>query len=266
MGSKYQTHLRPKQNVITRRNILFLMSGFFSFVVISLVVYLQFTQYEYAEGSTNNQLPLDQPDIELPKMVVQKSFDEDYPVTLARFNTILNPISVELRWKCASEKDNDHFIIDRSIDGCTFNEIGQVKSIGSSVRSSNYSFVDKNPGSGTIFYRLKQVSSNGFSSYVAIDKTVRDNKNTDKPLYIETIVPKNFNKFLNINYFSSEDGGVAVEIFNKDGVNIFKAYTMAKRGYNTCRFIDTNIITNEEYSLRISTPNAAFVSKLKREV
>jgi hypothetical protein len=262
-----RTHLRPSQRVYTKRRIVIATAGVFAFISLSIFVYIQFTQYEYAQGnnSQNNSMLLIQPDKELPKLIVEKSFIDRYPVTLASFTSTINPITIDLRWMCAAEKDNDHFIIERSTSGGVFEEIGTISSTGSLQKCSRYSFTDKNPGSGVLIYRLRQVSHNGSSSFVAIEKTVKNNKYKDKSLYVENIEPKNFKKFINISYYTQTEGGVAVEIFNKKGENVFKAYTQAKRGYNSCRFINGELLTENEYSLRISNSIGAHVQKLKRD-
>lgn len=261
-----RTHLRPSQRIYTTRKILTVSAGVFSILAILLFVYLQFTQYEYAKANSNNdnKMELMQPEKEIPKVAIP--FTEKYPVSLASFISEVNPITVELNWATAAENENDYFIVDRSNDGSQFTEIGEIQSVGSLSKSMKYSLLDKNPGNGVLIYRLKQVSKDGSSSFIAIEKTHRFNKNSDKPLYIEAVVPKNFNKYLNINYFALTEGGVAVEIFNKQGLNIYKAYTHAKRGFNTCRFIDGEMLTESEYTLRISNSTGAYVQKLKRDV
>ena len=263
-----RTHLRPSQRVYNKRRTIVATAGVFTFIALSIFVYIQFTQYEYVQGSNSQKetMVLMQPEKEVPKQIVEKSFVDRYPVTLASFTSTVNPITVDLKWMCAAEKDNDHFIVERSISGGEFTEIGTVSSTGSLQKCSRYTFTDNHPEAGVLIYRLRQVSPDGNSSFIAIEKTVKNDKNKDKSLYVENVEPKNFSKFINISYFAQSEGGVAVEIFNKNGENIFKAYTQAKKGYNTCRFINGEILTENEYSLRISNTSGAHVQKLKRDV
>jgi hypothetical protein len=263
-----RTHLRPRQRVYTKRRTLIVTTGIFASIALLVFVYIQFTQYEYAEGSNsqNETMVLIQPEKEILKPIVERSLIDRYPVTLASFTSAINPITIDLNWMCAAEKDNAYFIIERSNSGGDFKEIGTIKSIGSLQKCSRYVYTDNNPGTGVLIYRLSQVSHDGNRSFIAIEKTVKNDKNKDKSLYVENIEPKNFNKFINISYFTQNDGGVAVEIFNKKGEKIFKAYTQAKRGYNTCRFINGELLTENEYSLRISNINGAYVQYLRRDV
>jgi hypothetical protein len=262
-----RTHLRPAMRTVSKMRIVLVTSGIFILLSIGVFVYVQFTGYEYAEANTSDApaMVLNQPNREVLKAIPENSFMEGHSVMLAYFTAYINPITVELRWSTAAEDENDYFIVERSQNGAMFSEVGTVESKGTLKKSSDYSFIDNAPGPGSLIYRLRQVSKNGNSSLIAIEKTSRNNPNKDKPLYIEEVSPKNFDKFININYFSNREGGVSVEIFDNTGKNIYKAYTEAKLGYNTCRFINGEMLTQNEYTLRIANAGAAYVRKIKRE-
>ncbi len=108
------------------------------------------------------------------------------PVTLISFTGQLNnERAVELNWQTASETDNDHFSVQRSLDGGqTFKDIGFVPGNGSTNALHNYSFTDKSvPNqSGFIHYRLKQVDFSGafeFSPIVAV--AIHETTQASKP-------------------------------------------------------------------------------------
>ena len=114
--------------------------------------------------------------IDNPPFVVGAGF---YPISLGSFVSLpVNLISftarregdqVLLNWRTASEKDNNHFIIERSELANQFYSIGEVKGSGNSTTPTSYRFADKNPMPGKTFYRLKQVDNDGSA---AICKTV----------------------------------------------------------------------------------------------
>ncbi|MGC4021166.1 MAG: T9SS type A sorting domain-containing protein [Cyclobacteriaceae bacterium] len=70
---------------------------------------------------------------------------------------------ISLKWITASEKNFDHFEIERSNDGTNFYEIGQVKGNGTTNRAHQYGFTDINPFSGKNYYRLRSVDFDGFT-------------------------------------------------------------------------------------------------------
>lgn len=79
--------------------------------------------------------------------------------TALKATTVADGILVD--WSTSSEFNNDYFIVQASIDGRTFEEIGRVTGSGSTTSSNNYSFLDRNPHPGINFYRLLQVDYDG---------------------------------------------------------------------------------------------------------
>lgn len=70
-----------------------------------------------------------------------------------------------LRWETASETQNSHFEVQRSLDGQDWESLGQVEGAGYSAEPLSYRFTDAKPLGGTSFYRLKQVDFDGSFEY-----------------------------------------------------------------------------------------------------
>jgi hypothetical protein len=68
-------------------------------------------------------------------------------------------------WSTASEKGTDRFEIERSLNGKTFEKIGQVSAVGNSNTLQNYSFRDAQTVSSTSYYRIKSVDFDGTTEY-----------------------------------------------------------------------------------------------------
>ena len=75
---------------------------------------------------------------------------------------------MNVAWATASEKNNDHFDVQRSNTGAAFETIGSVKGQGTSTTAHAYAFVDSRPLAGLSYYRLRQVDADGSSSYSPI--------------------------------------------------------------------------------------------------
>lgn len=75
---------------------------------------------------------------------------------------------IELRWKTASEDNNDFFIVQRSSPGTPFVSIGKVKGGGTLSTVSAYSFHDHSPLPGRNYYRITQVDYDGTSRHSAV--------------------------------------------------------------------------------------------------
>lgn len=88
------------------------------------------------------------------------------PIELLSFSADKINNEIELNWITASEKNNDYFIIQRSGDAISFEDIGKVSGRGNSSIASYYKFIDNNSSlADKLFYRLKQTDFDGRYSY-----------------------------------------------------------------------------------------------------
>ncbi|MCP4521096.1 MAG: T9SS type A sorting domain-containing protein [Cytophagales bacterium] len=90
------------------------------------------------------------------------------PVEFISFDAKLIEDEVQLEWQTASEINNKEFIIERSIDGITWEEIATIEGNGTSNSVNSYQAIDANPIEGTSFYRLQQVDYDGTTDYSSI--------------------------------------------------------------------------------------------------
>jgi hypothetical protein len=91
------------------------------------------------------------------------------PVELLHFDAKASGQAVLLEWATASERDNAHFAIERSLDGRNFSAIDELPGAGNSTETRRYQYTDDAPPSGRrLYYRLKQVDFDGLFSYSPI--------------------------------------------------------------------------------------------------
>lgn len=85
------------------------------------------------------------------------------PVRITAFTAKYDAVRqlVSLHWVTAMEKNNEHFVIERSLDSLHFVVIGNARSVGDSRAPQHYYFDDTNPGGGKMFYRLREIDSSG---------------------------------------------------------------------------------------------------------
>ncbi|MBP7822115.1 MAG: hypothetical protein KA010_04280 [Saprospiraceae bacterium] len=72
-----------------------------------------------------------------------------------------------LEWGTATELNSLMFVVERSLDGIDFSNIGVIEAAGSSSRLKNYTFLDVESKDVQTYYRLKQVDIDGTTSYSA---------------------------------------------------------------------------------------------------
>ncbi len=83
------------------------------------------------------------------------------PVTLTSLTAKAEGGHAKIEWATASEQNNDHFEVERSLDGVKFSKIASVAGQGTTSVPQNYSAYDYNPQNGVNYYRLMQVDLNG---------------------------------------------------------------------------------------------------------
>ncbi len=86
------------------------------------------------------------------------------PVELMSFEAKAVKRDAQLTWATASEKNNDHFDVERSFNGTAFERIAQVKGNGTTTARHDYALTDANVGArhtGPVYYRLQQVDVDG---------------------------------------------------------------------------------------------------------
>jgi hypothetical protein len=82
------------------------------------------------------------------------------PISLVSFQGEQCPTDncVNLSWQTAFEINVDYFMIEKSVDGINFRNIGKQGATGNSVSLLSYIFTDQNPTAGSSYYRLNQFS------------------------------------------------------------------------------------------------------------
>ncbi len=108
---------------------------------------------------------------------VVEDINSPLPVDLLSFNGKYDQrlSEVSLSWKTASEVNNSHFIIQKSYDGFTYDNIGLVQGSGNSNEAKDYYFNDKGIDNAGIYYRLVQYDFDGTEDvfdpiYISIKK------------------------------------------------------------------------------------------------
>ncbi len=87
------------------------------------------------------------------------------PVELSKFYIQKQSDGNKLVWETASETNNSHFELQKSVNGVTFELIKTVIGNGTSAKTNSYSYLDADVNNYTIYYRLKQVDKNGEAKY-----------------------------------------------------------------------------------------------------
>jgi hypothetical protein len=91
------------------------------------------------------------------------------PVELTSFTGSVDVRNLAtLRWTSASERNTAYFALERSSDGNSFSEAGQLLAVGNSSQTLGYQWADPQLVASTTYYRLRQVDYDGTSAYSSV--------------------------------------------------------------------------------------------------
>jgi len=177
------------------------------------------------------------------------------PVSLLQFSGNSNGSSNVLNWSTASEKDNDHFEVEKSLDGKTFTSISNIKGNNNSNQVRYYQYTDEWTSAGIAYYRLNQYDVDGTST---LSQVISINSTSLAPAC--TVSPNPFEESFTITGLLLEPqestarlilADMSGRVFSDELQNVeqgkLQAGSMLPAGLYTC----TLITKKNTYSLRI---------------
>ncbi|MEI6507690.1 MAG: T9SS type A sorting domain-containing protein [Bacteroidota bacterium] len=189
------------------------------------------------------------------------------PVELLSFDAYRNGNDALLNWSTASELNNSHFDVERSIDGTKYTAIGKVKGNGTTNTVHSYQFTDNslstvNSELSTIYYRLKQVDFDGKYAY---SKVASIRNNTKGKFEIVNVEPNPFNEQFNLNFISSLAAPVNIEVVDMLGKTISVQTMQPQNGLNTYHYSTESGMNAGVYFVRLTQGESTKIIKLIRQ-
>lgn len=126
----------------------------------------------------------------------------------------------ELTWFTGSEQDNDHFDLQRSKDGESFETITTIKGKGNSSEIVSYKSIDAQPFAGVNYYRLRSVDQQGMGTYSEIISIYSPN---GKRIEFEGVHPNPTNGNIFADFYVTENTSLTVEVRDLSG-QLVKTY------------------------------------------
>jgi hypothetical protein len=126
-------------------------------------------------------------------------FNSPLPVELLSFNVSEKVKDVELVWETASEYNCNYFEIERANNNGNLNTVAEVTCKAEQEKGYRYEYIDRFPGYGLFYYRLKQKDRDGKTDYSAWRSVVINETKPEVKLFPQ---PNNGNfliEFLNYN-------------------------------------------------------------------
>ncbi len=173
------------------------------------------------------------------------------PVELHSFIGKRKDCQVELSWITLSEVNNDYFLIEKSEEGDSFEELMKINGAGNSFSTENYAFTDRvQTGSKGFYYRLKQVDFNGLSTYSSVIFVSMGNCQVSEKQ--TKVFPNPFLEEFNLTIEDGRGlGEVEVVLYNAHG-QILQAFSLQAGDLNAPYQIGLYDLLPGIYILRIS--------------
>ncbi|MDX5394927.1 MAG: T9SS type A sorting domain-containing protein, partial [Hymenobacteraceae bacterium] len=177
------------------------------------------------------------------------------PVTLIKFTAKTVNQQVKLDWITASEKNNKHFVVERSQDGVTFEAIGTVNGNGTTNTTVMYSFTDKQPLQGQNYYRLMQVDYDGqfeYSSIVAVNLSSTN---------MTEVYPNPAQHETTVRFFSQDKETVEITLTDMNGKQVMQSSVVTTAGVIEVQ-LQLDSINTGMYLIQVKGATIYLTSKL----
>lgn len=102
----------------------------------------------------------------------ETGYNNTLPITLLYFRGQSADMSVSLEWATIYEENFDHFELERSIDGISFETLTEITGRGGIDIATRYSYGDNLETSGRYYYRLKSIDYDRSFEYSKIISVV----------------------------------------------------------------------------------------------
>ncbi len=141
------------------------------------------------------------------------------PVKFISFTANAVGKDIVLNWATATEKNNDVFEVERSLDGINFTPIGTQKGANNSNNIRKYSYVDASKvTTNVVYYRVKQVDYNKNNSYSNVAVVKMCNSKT-----VIAIFPNPANNTVNVVFTSYEKSLTSITLSDNVG-SVIKSF------------------------------------------
>jgi hypothetical protein len=184
------------------------------------------------------------------------------PVNLISFSASFVNNDVQLKWQTADESGNDHFEVEKSLDGTTFIGVGRRSAAnGSGIK--NYDLTDVGAGNlnnSKIFYRLRIVSMTGAVEYSNTIVVLLNKNNT----VLASVMPNPFRDKININLNMPANGELAIKLTDITGKVLQSEYVQGYQGFSTHIITGMEKFASGIYFLSIEFQGKQFIYKLRK--
>jgi hypothetical protein len=165
------------------------------------------------------------------------------PVTFLKFTgKLLTDNTVQLNWEAYTDHLHDYFEVQRSSDGSNFSSIGKGNAF------PPFNFLDKQPGAGNNFYRIKQVDKDGTITYSSIINIALSNN-----IHV-TVFPNPVTDNISIKLGSLRSENFHLQITDIQGKVMYSKFTDGRSNRTELK-VDMKTWSSQTYILKVYGPD-----------
>lgn len=173
------------------------------------------------------------------------------PVNFTDFKVLAEKNTAEISWSVSNIINHAYFDVERSVDSRNFEKIHTNTETVANGSSQAFNATDRQlPAAQLIYYRIKQVSSNGSFQYSEI-KAIRL---SDKESRI-AVFPNPANELLNIEHTSEQANNLTITVSDGLGRIVLSDQRMIPAGKQIIT-VDIHKLTRGNYTLFINNTNS----------
>ena len=168
-----------------------------------------------------------------------------------------------LSWGTQSESNTDRFEIQRSTDGNTWLNVGQVPAAGNSSTPLSYQYIDtvSLQGGNGLYYRLMLVYKDGQDTYSGV-VLVQANGNIAVTPQLQKIVPNPFGNEIEITCNLPGSAPVEVQLWDMTGTILLRQQYAAGKGSNLFTLTNLGGLAKGTYVVRVVQAGNVGVGKV----
>lgn len=140
-------------------------------------------------------------------------FPNPLPIELIEFTGTKKDQSLDLNWATASERNNDYFTLEHSVDGINFELIDRVNGAGTTNERQEYSYPTTTLNRGLNYYRLSQTDFDGTTKQLEIIAVEGDKSSSNYSMYPNP----NVERKINISFSSTSKTPFTCKLYSMYG-------------------------------------------------
>ncbi len=138
-------------------------------------------------------------------------------------------VGLMLTWQTSAEDNNQTFILEKSDNGSSFSNIGNVKGNGTTKEKKAYNYLDVQATGKKIFYRLKQVDFDGTYSY---SEVLIVNKKLDNNLIVVQMTSESTSRLFACMIDAMVAGDAKLQLLDASGKAVWQGKQIMTEGLN----------------------------------